>query len=112
MKIAMLSMLVILTGCASGWEKPGASAADLARDKYECNMQAAQAFPVVIMTTSAGVGYPATARKNCETAGANTRCSLPGVTLPTAQQSNDTNLDNRLGASNSCLQARGYASRM
>ncbi len=110
MKIAMLSVLVILTGCTSGWEKQGATAADFARDKSQCNMEAAQSFPVVITTTSAGVGYQTPTRASCQANGSNTNCaSTPGVYSPTAQQSNDVNLDKRLGASNSCLQARGYA---
>ena len=41
--IGVLVLAVCVDGCARNWARPGADAADLARDKFECQFEATKA---------------------------------------------------------------------
>lgn len=100
---------VLLTGCATNWDKPGASSAEFARDNYECQREAAQTYPVTMMQNTYGTGYQAPARTNCQTYAGQTNCATtPGAYTPPAQSSQDVNAIARAMAVPSCLRGRGY----
>ena len=41
--IGVLAVAVCVDGCARNWARPGADAADLAREKFECQFEATKA---------------------------------------------------------------------
>jgi hypothetical protein len=41
--IGVLAVAACLDGCARNWARPGADAADLAREKFECQFEASRA---------------------------------------------------------------------
>ena len=54
--IGVLVVAVCVDGCARNWARPGADAADLAREKFECQFEATKALAA-----------PRTEAKNAET---------------------------------------------
>ena len=97
--------LILLGGCAMGWTRPNTTQAQFYRDRFQCEQQAANMYPVVM--ASAGPGYQAPARTYCTTYGNQTNCTTtPGVYAPAPQS--DANAIARSGAFSSCLQSRGY----
>lgn len=101
----MLPMVsLVLVGCAQ-WKHPTATQADFNRDRYQCDIQAASAYPVT--QTPVGTGYQTAGRVNCSTYGAQTNCTTtPGIYVPPPVT--DTNAVSRAFAFDSCMQARGY----
>lgn len=109
MRLAVLAIALLLSGCASGWSKVGATENEFAQDRYQCQMEVAAAYPVVMTQTSYGGGNQTPSRTNCQTYGTTTNCTTtPGVYTPPVQQTSDANVYARIGGMNSCLQSRGY----
>jgi hypothetical protein len=42
--IGVLAVTVCVDGCVRNWVRPGADAADLARDRFECQFEASKAI--------------------------------------------------------------------
>jgi hypothetical protein len=97
-------LAVLLSACA-GWQHPTANEAQFHRDRYECQMQTASAYPTT--QTAMGTGYQAPTQVNCSTYGTQTNCTArPGVYVPPPTQ--DTNAIPRAFAFDSCMRGRGY----
>jgi hypothetical protein len=45
--IGLLAVAACVDGCARNWVRPGADAADLAREKFECQFEATKAVAAV-----------------------------------------------------------------
>lgn len=100
---ASAAAAVFLSGCA-GWSKPGATESDFRRDSYQCEMEAARAYPVMIVTSG---GYRTPDNTNCRVVYGQVQCqTTPGATL--YQTQSDANLNARTAAHGQCLRARGY----
>lgn len=50
----LLSVALLLAGCAGPWARPGASQADLSRDSAECDYDAAKATASAASAVDAG----------------------------------------------------------
>jgi hypothetical protein len=99
--------LSALAGCGT-WQRPGSTEADLNREMYECEMQAAQAYPPVYSTEP---GYTTAARTTCQSYGYQTQCTTtPGVTYPGT--TTDMNAIARTTARDSCMRSKGWKFKM
>ena len=88
--------VVLLAGCAVGWTRPNTTEAEFNQDRYECQQQAAQMYPVMMIQRTVGVGYQTSARTNCTTYGYNTNCTTTGGNyVPPATVIEDANLTGR-----------------
>lgn len=115
-------LLMQLGGCAQFvWHKAGASRDDLNRDRYECQMEAAQVFPTIPVNKQLTAGYVGPDRTRCNTTGSaygasgnvyansNTSCTTTqGQVVQPVTYTTDINRNNREDAAISCLRARGY----
>ena len=100
-----IAVFVSLAGCAMGWTRPNTTEAQFYQDRFQCEGQAAQMYPVIM--TSVGPGFQTPGRTNCTTYGNQTNCTtMPGSYTP-AQQS-DANATSRASAVSSCLRSKGY----
>ena len=121
--VAILALTVgTLAGCASyEWEKSGASQADLNRDSYECQMEAARTYPTAITQIPISSGYSMPTMTSCSGTGtayangntingnSNTDCvTSPGQTVAPVTVPIDVNTNNRANATRECFFARGY----
>ena len=104
-----LAAVMALSACASGgWHRDNTSAAQFHQDRSDCEMRAATAYPV--MMVSQGNGYQAPAQTNCTSAGYQTKCTTtPGMSVQPTQI--DGNSDARLSATQSCIRGKGYVWR-
>lgn len=104
-KVWALSLAIVLTGCAQ-WHHPTATQADFNRDRYQCDIETAHAYPVAM--TPLTPGYQAPTQVTCMNTGFGmTNCtSQPGVAVAPVMQ--DMNANPRISAFNSCMYARGY----
>jgi hypothetical protein len=109
MRSAALISIFLLTGCAAGWTRPGATPTQAAQDKYQCQMEAAAAFPVLMNPSN--TGYQGPARTNCKIDGSRINCTTTPTTYTPPPQQSDANEWPRQAAINSCLEARGYTYR-
>lgn len=104
MKISLLICAALLAGCAT-WKHPSATEADFNRDRYQCQMETASAYPTT--QTPTGSGYRTPGQVNCTTYGNQTNCTtMPGTYVP--PPTSDGNALPRAFAFDSCMRARGY----
>lgn len=122
LRLAALFGCVLVTGCAQyQWQKPGATQAEFNQDTYQCQMQAASAFPAVIVQQQLTSGYQTPSTTNCFSTGSaygsygnvygnsNTTCTTtPGQVVQPITLPSDANSGNRAQAIKTCLYARGY----
>ena len=115
LRLAWWSTLVgLLGGCAQyQWKKYGATREDFNRDTYQCQMEAASAYPAAIVNQQLMSGYQTPASTNCYSSGfgysSTTTCTTtPGRTVPPVTYTVDANEDNRAQATKACMYARGY----
>ena len=102
-----------LTGCATGWYRPDTTESEFYRDRYECQQQAAQMYPVMIIKRVIHPGYQAPAQTDCTSYGNQVSCTTtPGAHTPPITTTEDANLSNRNNASSACLNSRGYKFKM
>ena len=111
-----------LTGCAQyQWQKYGGTQGQFNRDSYECQMEAAHAYPSAIVTQQLRSGYTTPATTNCYSNGSayglgdnvygssNTSCTTtPGQKVAPVTYTVDANKRNRVETAKACLLARGY----
>lgn len=103
--ITNLISLLVLSGCAMGWSRPNTTEAEFYQDKFQCEQQAASAYPVNMMAT--GVGYQTPMRTSCTSYGNQVNCTtMPGMYTPPAQM--DVNATSRAITFRNCLQSKGY----
>ena len=105
--------VVLLAGCAVGWTRPNTSESEFNQDRYECQQQAAQMYPVMMVQRTNGVGYQTSAQTNCTSYGSSMNCTTTGGNyVPPATVTEDSNLNNRNSAFGSCLNSKGYTFKM
>lgn len=105
--------VVLLTGCAIGWERPNTTEAEFYQDRYQCEQQAAQMYPVAIVQRTVAGGYQGPSQTNCYGYGNNIQCTTtPGTYMPPVSTAQDVNAMNRDGAFRSCLNSKGYTFKM
>lgn len=114
----VLIVAALLGGCAQySWFKQGATRDDFNRDSYQCQMEAANAYPTLMVRQQLTSGYTTPATTSCY--GNNTawgsssmNCTtLPGQNVAPTYMNSDANADNRLQAARNCMFARGYQLR-
>lgn len=105
-----IAAMTLLTGCFGTWKRDNTTEAEFNRDKYECQTEVAQTYPVQMVQTGYNSGYTTPSQTNCTGYGNTMRCqTTPGVTyVQPSTTSTDANSINRAFAFNSCMQARGY----
>lgn len=109
----MLAAAANLTGCAIGWERPGGTPMELDRDRFECQQQAAQMYPQVMVQRQVGGGYVTPSHTECRGYEPRVSCTTyPGYFVPPRFAIEDANEDNRNGAVSACLRDRGYTFNM
>lgn len=108
MRIALvLTVSIAMSGCATQWQKYGATEADFYRDRTECQMLANAMYPPAM---SSGPGYQGPAQTRCTTSYGVTNCTTtPGIYVPGVQS--DMNAIARSMEVPACLRARGYSTR-
>lgn len=120
--LVFVPILGLLAGCAQyQWRKQGSTREQFNQESYECQMQAAAAFPAAIVSQQMTSGYQTPAVTNCTSSGSaygsygnvygnsNTNCTTtPGQTVRPVVYTSDANQENRAQASKACLYARGY----
>ena len=119
--VPLIAMLT-LSGCAQyQWQKYGATQDEFNRDSYQCQMEAARAYPTVAVTEQLTSGYTTPGTTNCNGSGSaygvgnsiygtsQTNCiTTPARYVAPVTYTRDANSDNRAEAAKSCLVARGY----
>nr|WP_315207056.1 hypothetical protein [uncultured Albidiferax sp.] len=104
MKLLLAFFVVLLAGCGS-WSRPNTTEAQFNSDRYMCQSQAAQLYPVQIFSSP---GPTSPSYTSCRTYYGQTSCTTtPGVQYPGTQT--DVNALARAASVTSCLQANGYA---
>lgn len=105
--VAVLASTAVLVGCATKWDKPGASEHEFRSDLYQCQREAAGMYPGSNMMAT-GPGYQMPSQTRCTpTYGGGVNCTtIPGASAPPTQM--DMAPFQRAQAVESCLQARGY----
>ena len=121
--VAITALLVLaLAGCAQyKWQKYGSNRSEFNRDSYECQMEAAKAYPTVMVAQQQSPGYTTAATTSCRGNGSaygvggtiygnNTvNCTTtPGQVVAPVTYAEDANSNNRSQAAKSCMYARGY----
>jgi hypothetical protein len=118
----MTVLALWMAGCAQyQWQKRGATQAEFNRDGYECQMEAARAYPAAMVAQQITTGYTTPATTNCYSNGSaygiggtiygnsNTNCTTtPGVTVQPIVIPTDMNANNRGQAVNAYMYARGW----
>jgi hypothetical protein len=95
-----------LSGCAHyEWFKPGATQGDYNQAVYACNMEAARAYPSVLVMQPVAPGYFAPGYMRCNRYGC---WSGPGYYVPPAMGMVDANQGNRDQAASQCMRAGGW----
>lgn len=97
---AFVGLIVLLASCGGmGWSNPSKTASEFYGEKYECEQNAARMYP------PQNVNAQPTYNINCQNLGGGSA----SCTTTTAQVSQyDINVNNRLIAFSSCMQARGW----
>lgn len=104
MKLVFVSAVAIMLSGCGGWSRPNTSEAEFNADRYACESQAAQSYPVQMMYTP---GPVTPSQTTCQSFYGQVRCTTtPGVQYPGTQT--DMNSINRASAIRSCLQSKGY----
>ncbi|RJX31984.1 MAG: hypothetical protein C4516_04900 [Oxalobacter sp.] len=114
--------MALLSGCAQyQWQKNGATQADLNRDTYDCQKEAAQAYPAKLVREQTRAAYVTPSTTNCTTsesshgnrghnhANSTTSCTTtPGKYVPPHFTTVDINANNRAAMAKQCMHARGW----
>lgn len=113
MKSALLPLLIALVGCAqTQWHHPNSSTTqtDYQRDNYQCEMQAAQAYPVNMVAQGGQTTTYGTPQTRCTAYGNQMNCSTTQPATSTQPVYYiDMNMNYRRNAIQSCMNARGYS---
>ncbi|GAA0746747.1 hypothetical protein GCM10009107_14620 [Ideonella azotifigens] len=105
MRKLVFAGLILLTGCATQWVKPGASPETLAVDTGTCKAQAENTLPPKLVTVNGGWATPP--RRECTGGAEKVSCtSIPGV--PAAPRLVDENEQARQKATDVCLRNMGW----
>lgn len=94
---------VALTGCGT-WVNRQNPNANYQADNYDCQMQAARAYPPAYDVTTA----PAVTNTNCYGYGNAANCTSTTTGGQPQQTGGDKNVYNRLSALLSCMSAKGW----
>jgi hypothetical protein len=102
--------VVVLGACAmqascGTWVNHSNPNANYQADYYDCEMQAARAFPVQMQTTTS----PSVTNTNCTGYGNSATCTSTTSPGQTYNSGGDVNLGNRIGATFSCMGAKGWS---
>lgn len=109
----LLTTTAAIAGCAVGWSKPNGSLEDFNQDRYKCEQQASQQYPVTMVSQTIGTGYQAPANTSCQSTGRYTNCVTTGGNyIPPSTINTDANAANRSLAFSSCMSANGYTFKM
>lgn len=112
-KLIAVAALATLTGCSIGWVRPGGTPYEFDHDRFDCQQQAAQMYPPMMMQRQVGGGYITPSHTQCYGYAPNISCTTyPGVFVPPQWALEDANEDNRTGQYNACLRSRGYEFHM
>lgn len=113
-KIALFILTIYnLAGCAVGWDRPNTTNYEYQQDRFECQQQAAQMYPVMMIKREIHPGYQAPAQTYCTSYGNQVSCTTtPGTYTPPITSTEDANSTNRIQALNSCLNSKGYQFKM
>lgn len=114
MQAAKLTLLVVLAASLFGcykWYHPTKGKSEFGEDKYTCERESAQTYPVVMQRQTYGAGYQAPSQTNCHTDYfGNTNCTTtPGAYTPPPSTTVDANQWNRMGAFTSCMESKGWS---
>ncbi len=111
--VATLGLIVVLSGCAADYYKPGASDRDLDNDKTACNVQAVRDAPPNMTSGPFGIGTNNVANANCFGGFGAVTCNplnpggggyVPPPSIPT-----DINAGKRNALFESCMAGRGWS---
>lgn len=109
-RVGAMFLALAVAGCAQyEWQKYGATQADFNQDRYQCQMEAASAYPTAAVTQQIRAGYVGPSTTNCSNWGYSVTCSTtPGQVVAPLTTTVDVNQDNRGQAAKACMYARGY----
>jgi hypothetical protein len=122
LSFALAASIIGMSGCAQyQWQKYGATQNDFNKDSYQCQMEAASAFPTAVVSQQVTSGYTTASTTTCTGTGtaygsggsvygsSNTNCiTNPGQRVAPVVMTSDVNQKNRQNAAQSCMLARGY----
>ena len=110
MRVAVVSVaLVLLSGCANYWLKPGATKQSFNNDKAQCMAQAYLAAPITNTPVHLGSGYTTPSSANCIEYGNIVNCTgYPSTYVPPTVVSVDTNTPARTAMVDACMRGLGY----
>lgn len=107
--LAVVAVVMALSGCGMGWARPDTTRAEFARDMFSCKQQALQMYPVEMVQTTVGSGYQTPAQTTCNTYGGQTDCTTYGGNyVPPATTTQDENQTSRNIATEQCMKSLGY----
>ncbi|MFZ2652784.1 MAG: hypothetical protein WA210_22010 [Burkholderiaceae bacterium] len=116
--LVLLASLFALGGCAAKWSRPNTSESVFYQDRYQCEQDAARAYPPAMVQSMTSPGFQAAPRPsqtNCTSVGNQISCrSAPQgldasiYNTPPTYVSEDMNVSNRNSAVQSCLFSKGY----
>lgn len=108
-RIILVTVVIFISGCQTYWKHESGYSSSWERDKYNCEMEAARAYPVRMVTQSSGRGYTTDSTTNCSSYGNITNCTTtPGQYIPPQKYTEDVNQGNRNLAVPQCLRASGW----
>ncbi len=110
MRVAVVSVaLVLLSGCANYWLKPGATKQSFNNDKAQCMAQAYLAAPITNTPVHLGSGYTTPSSANCIEYGNIVNCTgYPSTYVPPTVVSVDMNTPARTAMVDACMRGLGY----
>lgn len=103
--ILLLSLIALLTGCASDKIWVGKNSEN---DYYDCQAKASMTYPPSMTTTKLGSGYSSPINTTCSSFNGIVNCTSTGGTYtPPAEITIDINKDKRLAHFGHCMIQRG-----
>ena len=103
------ALLLLLSGCAERWERPGATEAEAEAAQARCTGVAAQQVPPALVWTQVAAGYWEPPERRCRTARGATECvTRPGRFVPPRFDWVDANTEQRSVARSACMQEGGW----
>jgi hypothetical protein len=108
-KIVFLLLIAILSGCTTYWSRPNTSTQEANQDIYQCEREAAYAFPTLLTQNTTGSGYTTPSTTNCQMFGNQMNCTtMPGQYVPPPTYTMDMNAGRRQQAFSHCMMGKGY----
>lgn len=113
-------LLVAIAGCATKWTRPGTSETTFYKDSSDCELQAANAYPPVMVQRMTAPAVQSTQQRpvqtNCTVAfGGQINCTSRPTgadasiyNRPASYVTEDASAGQRSAAARSCLLAKGY----